>query len=43
MRRGTRNTIEAWLLVLLTILLVIVGFIIRLCIIKAIFGFTFGA
>lgn len=43
MKPGTRYTIEAWLLVSLTILLVIVCFIIRLCIIKEIFGFTFGA
>ena len=43
MRHGTRNTIEAWLGVLLLLACDIVGFIIGICILKAIFGITFGA
>lgn len=43
MRPGTRNTIEAWLSVLLLLLSDIVGFIIGLCIVKAVFGITLGA
>lgn len=43
MRPGTRNTIEAWLRVLLLLACDIVGFIIGLCIVKAIFGITLGA
>lgn len=44
MRPGTRNTIEAWLGVLLLLLACdIVGFIIGIFIFKEIFGITFGA
>lgn len=40
---GTRNTIEAWLRVLLLLASDIVGFIIGFCIVKAVFGITLGA
>lgn len=40
---GTRNTISAWLHVLLLLACDMVGFIIGVCILKAIFGITFGA
>lgn len=43
MRPGTRNTIEAWLLVLLNIGAYIVGTIIGLYILKIAFGFVVGA
>ena len=43
MRPGTFDTIEAWLRVLLLLACDIVGFIIGICILKAIFGITFGA
>lgn len=43
MRPGTRETIEAWLRILLLLACDMVGFIIGVCILKAIFGITFGA
>lgn len=43
MRPGTRNTIEAWLGVLLQLAGNIIGFSIGICIVKAIVGFIFGA
>ena len=43
MKPGTRDTIEAWLRVLLLLVCNIVGFIIDICILKAIFGITLGA
>lgn len=43
MRPGTLDTIEAWLRILLLLACDMVGFIIGVCILKAIFGITFGA
>lgn len=42
MKPGTRNTIEAWLLVTLLLASDIVGFAIVCLIVKAIFGITLG-
>ena len=42
MRPGTRNTIEAWLLVLMNVCAYIVGIIIGLYILKIAFRFVVG-